>query len=121
MKILSTCSFDKIGVWGYKYFQKYFCESINRINGTNYSLEDTEKIINELKILLNNDDLGKAFYKVLVNGIDGIKLVNFEDETQNSYNVVTELTYRNGEDEFRPDIIPLINGIPLAFIEVKKA
>ena len=43
-------------------FKNIFCESINRINGTNYSLEDTEKIINELKILLNNDDLGKAFY-----------------------------------------------------------
>jgi len=30
------------------------------------------------------------------------------------------LTYKNGEDEFRPDIILLINGMPLVFIEVKK-
>ena len=35
-----------------------FCESINRINETNYSLKDAEKIINELKILLDSDDLG---------------------------------------------------------------
>ena len=34
--------------------------------------------------------------------------------------IVTELTYRNGDDEFRPDIIVLINGMPLSFIEVKK-
>lgn len=101
-------------------FKNIFCESINRINGTNYSLKDAEKIINELKILLDNDDLGKAFYKVLINGIDGIKLIDFDDETNNSYNVVTELTYKNGEDEFRPDVIPLINGIPLSFVEVKK-
>ena len=101
-------------------FKNIFCESINRINSTNYSIKDVEKIISELKILLNNDDLGKAFYKVIINGIDGIKLIDFEDETKNSYNVVTELTYKNGEDEFRPDIIPLINGIPLSFIEVKK-
>lgn len=33
---------------------------------------------------------------------------------------MTELTYQNGEDEFRPDITLLINGLPLAFIEVKK-
>lgn len=30
------------------------------------------------------------------------------------------MTYKNGEDEFRPDIILLINGMPLVFIEVKK-
>ena len=30
------------------------------------------------------------------------------------------LTCKNGDDEFRPDITLLINGMPLAFIEVKK-
>ena len=101
-------------------FKNIFCESINRINKTDYTQEETEKIINELKIILNNDDLGKAFYKVLINGINGIKLVDFDNIDNNSYNVVTELTYKNGEDEFRPDIISLINGMPLSFIEVKK-
>ena len=38
-------------------FKDIFRDSINRINGTNYTLVDTEKIINELKILLENDDL----------------------------------------------------------------
>ena len=45
---------------------------------------------------------------------------DFEDEKNNEYNVVTELTYKNGEDEFRPDVIMLINGMPLGFLEVKK-
>ena len=101
-------------------FKNNFLESINRINNTSYELVDIEKIINELKILLENDDLGKSFYKVLINGLGEIKLIDFDDIYNNSFNVVTELTYRNGEDEFRPDIIPLINGIPLSFIEVKK-
>ena len=34
--------------------------------------------------------------------------------------MVTELTYKNGEDEFRPDVICLTNVISLVFIEVKK-
>lgn len=74
-------------------FKNIFCESINKINGTNYTLADIEKIINELKILLENDDLGKAFYKAIVNGIDGIKLIDFTHIDNNSFNVVTELTY----------------------------
>ena len=42
--------------------------SINRLNGTELSLEDTQKIVDELKLMLDNDDLGRAFYTVLLNG-----------------------------------------------------
>lgn len=49
-----------------------------------------------------------------------IKLIDFEDFQNNSFHVVTELTYKNGDEEFRPDITLLINGMPLVFIEVKK-
>ena len=103
-------------------FVDLLCSAINRINGTEYTIEDTKKIVSELKIILDNDDLGKAFYSILLNGYNGIKLIDFDDVLgqKNSFSVVTELTYKNGSDEFRPDIIPLINGIPLAFVEVKK-
>ena len=101
-------------------FRNVFCESINKINKKNFSIEETDKIIAELEIQLANDDLGKAFYNIIINGFNGIKFIDFEDIDNNTFNVVTELTYKNGEDEFRPDIIPLINGIPLSFIEVKK-
>jgi type I restriction enzyme R subunit len=50
----------------------------------------------------------------------GTKLIDFENFNNNAFHVVTELTYKNGDEEFRPDIILLINGMPLAFIEVKK-
>ena len=77
-------------------------------------------MVEELAIKLNTDDLGRAFYKILLSGFNGLRLIDLEDESRNSYHVVTELTYQNGEDEFRPDITLLVNGLPLAFIEVKK-
>lgn len=101
-------------------FRNIFCESINKINNKNFSIDETDKIISEIEIQLANDDLGKAFYNTLINGINGIKLVDFDDIDNNTFNVVTELTYKNGEDEFRPDIIIVLNGMPLSFIEVKK-
>ncbi len=49
-----------------------------------------------------------------------MRLIDFDDFSNNTFNVVTELTYKKDDDEFRPDIILLINGMPLVFIEVKK-
>ena len=103
-------------------FYSQFLSAVNRINQTELTLEDAKKIIGELKIKLDNDDLGKSFFKILQSGIDGIKLIDFSDitGTKNDYTVVTELPYENGDDNFRPDIVALINGIPLSFIEVKR-
>ena len=103
-------------------FVDTFRDAINRINGTNLSSYDVQKKVAELKIVLSHDDLGKAFYKLLLSGFNGLKLVDFSsvNGNGNTYQVVTELTYRNGNDEFRPDITVLINGMPLAFLEVKK-
>lgn len=101
-------------------FVDIFRNSIGQINGKALSEHDTNTLISELAIKLSNDDLGKAFYNTLLNDINGIRLIDFEDPSRNTYHVVTELTYRNGEDEFRPDIILLVNGMPLSFVEVKK-
>ena len=101
-------------------FKNIFKDSVNRINNSELADENITKLINELSFSLANEDLGRQFYKYLINGYKGIKLIDFEDIESNTFNVVTELTYKNGEDEFRPDIIILINGMPLGFIEVKK-
>lgn len=101
-------------------FVDIFRESISCINGKTLSEQDATALISELSIKLSNEDLGKAFYNILLNGINGIRLIDFENSSRNTYHVVTELTYRNGDDEFRPDIILLINGMPLSFVEVKK-
>ena len=101
-------------------FKGILRDSINRLNGTALTEADVDSLVEELAIKLNADDLGRAFYKILLSGFNGLRLIDLEDESRNSYHVVTELTYQNGEDEFRPDITLLVNGLPLAFIEVKK-
>ena len=101
-------------------FKSLFWDGINRINGCNMSEQDVDRLLDELTIKLSNDDLGRAFYKILLDGINDLRIIDLEDESRNTYHAVTELTYQNDEDEFRPDITLLINGLPLAFIEVKK-
>lgn len=101
-------------------FKGILRDSINRLNGTALTEADVDSLVEELAIKLSTDDLGRAFYKILLNGFNGLRLIDLEDESRNSYHVVTELTYQNDEDEFRPDITLLVNGLPLAFIEVKK-
>lgn len=103
-------------------FINVFRDAINNINRTSLSVADVQKIINEIKVILSADDLGRAFYRLLISGYQGLKLVDFskKDGSGNSFQVVTELTYKNGNDEFRPDITVLINGMPLALLEVKK-
>lgn len=99
-------------------FPDLFRSAIARIN---HSLDsaDIERLFIDVKLSLDNEDLGKAFYEKLTER-SGIKLIDFTDISNNSFHVVTELTCKNSDDEFRPDITLLINGMPLAFIEVKK-
>jgi type I restriction enzyme R subunit len=100
-------------------FKDLFKQGLSKINGTEYSDSEIDTFITELNIQLDNSDLGKAFYKSL-QGEFACKLIDFENFNNNLFHVVTELTYKNDEEEFRPDITLLINGMPLAFIEVKK-
>lgn len=99
-------------------FTDVFADSIQRIN-PDADLSDIKKAFENVLLVLDNEDLGEAFYKMLT-ATSGIKLIDFKNFENNSFHVVTELTYKNGDDEFRPDITLLINGMPLAFIEVKK-
>ena len=99
-------------------FEDLFMQSIKKIN-PDVEEADIKRYLTKISMVLDNEDLGEAFYKMLVSSTD-IKLVDFKDFSNNSFHVVTELPCKNGDDEFRPDITLLINGMPLAFIEVKK-
>ncbi|SKB41027.1 type I restriction endonuclease subunit R [Daejeonella lutea] len=99
-------------------FPELFKQSISRIN-KGIEIEEIGRLLDELTLKLDFDDLGKEFYKRLT-ATSGIKLIDFENFNVNSFHVTTELTCKNGEEEFRPDITVLINGMPLVFIEVKK-
>ena len=99
-------------------FTDIFKESILRVN-KDLESSDAERLLEEVKLTLDNEDLGKAFYEMLTDN-SGLKLIDFQNFNNNRFDVVTELTYKNGDEEFRPDITLLINGMPLFFIEVKK-
>ena len=100
-------------------FREQFKNGISQINNKKYSDQEINAFISQLNIELDNKDLGKAFFRSLKGEFD-CRLIDFENFDNNCFNIVTELTYKNGEEEFRPDISILINGMPLAFIEVKR-
>ncbi|NPD47606.1 type I restriction endonuclease subunit R [Lentimicrobium sp. S6] len=99
-------------------FTEIFKESIQRLN-PDLDGKDIARTYDELSLALENEDLGRVFYEKLIDQ-SGTRLIDFDNFSNNTLNVVTELTYKKDDEEFRPDIILLINGMPLAFIEVKK-
>lgn len=99
-------------------FPEIFKEAISRINPDAHA-DEIDKLLEDLVLKLDYDDLGQAFYKELTK-TSGIKLIDFKNFNNNTFHITTELTSRNGDEEFRPDITLLINGMPLVFVEVKK-
>lgn len=101
-------------------FVDIFAESIRRINNKDFDDKFINELIKEIGDLTDNTkDKGGHFFERLV-GFHRVKLIDFIKPELNDYKIVTELTFHCDGEEFRPDITILINGIPLAFIEVKK-
>lgn len=78
-----------------------------------------EQVLRTIRQELDNDDLGRSFYKRLTS-VSPVKLIDFENPSNNTYHCTAEFTCKRDQDEFRPDITLFINGLPLVFIEVKK-
>lgn len=101
-------------------FVDTFRVALNRINAISLSETETQAIVQDFKVILGTDDLGRKFYNHLLRGYNGIKLIDFEHPERNTFQFATELPCINGNEKFRPDITILINGMPLAFVEVKR-
>lgn len=99
-------------------FPDLFNKAILKIN-PGIEPDDVSRLLEDIKLELDYEDLGRAFFERLTDR-SNTKLIDFENFNNNSFHVVTELTCQNGDEEFRPDITLLINGMPLVFIEVKK-
>ena len=104
-------------------YKKSFCTALNEINNKNFADEEIEKIIRDVKNTLNAEDLGEKFFIELQRGISfeeqNLKLIDFENPDANIFEVMTEVPYQSDGESFRPDITIFINGLPLAFVEVK--
>lgn len=101
-------------------FIDIFKESIRKINNKDYDDKFLEDLIKEIDHLTDNTkDKGEHFFNRLV-GYHKAKLIDLNNPEANDFRVVTELTFHNNNQGFRPDITILINGIPMGFVEVKK-
>ena len=94
-------------------FQSQF-EKLNPENAGAY-----KETLREIRKELNDDDLGRGFYKRL-RSVSPIRLIDFDNPENNTFHFTAEFTCKNGDDEFRPDITLFVNGLPLCFVEVKK-
>ena len=121
---------------GYKYYGKINENSANIVfdPDTNILLEVFERkffelnpgkedfyyqTLKDIRLELDNDDLGRSFYKRLCS-ISPIRLLDFDNPLNNEFHCTAEFTCKRDEDEFRPDITLFVNGLPLVFVEVKK-
>ncbi len=97
-----------------------FLKAVKRLN-PGMTSQDASLLFSKIVSVADNDDLGREFYQML-SANSGVKLIDFENPDNNDWHVTTEFTCENEdtEDEFRPDITCFVNGLPLAFIEVKK-
>lgn len=80
---------------------------------------ECEQTLKDIRKELNDDDLGRGFYQRL-KAVSPVRLIDFEDPSNNTFHFTAEFTCKNGQDEFRPDITLFVNGLPLCFVEVKK-
>ena len=108
-------------------FPPSLLKALNKLNETHPAapLGDTDMsfILSQFESLLLADDLGEAFYHALVRGLDYqgefLYLADFQQPDRNIFQMVTEMPCEKDGDSFHPDITLYLNGLPLAFVEVK--
>ena len=81
--------------------------------------EDFERELANIKLELDQNDLGRSFFK-RIQGQEGAVYIDWENPEANIFHLALEVTCQNGQDEFRPDIVVFVNGLPLSYIEVKQ-
>lgn len=135
VKIPATIQFLKLGYnyqslreadidFNTKIFINRFKPALEKINKRKFSFDEIKEIMMKVDSVIKNHDMGKEFYNWLINPQDKVKLIDFDKLQNNDFAIVDELPFNivegTGEGSFRPDINILLNGIPLAFLEVKK-
>ena len=136
VKIPATVQFLRLG-YGYQSLKgielhtetriavNRFKSAIERINGREFTDEEIAALLDDIHSVIRNNDMGRAFYRWLIDPQDNVRLIDFDDIGNNDFAVVDELTFGKEGTEgekagsFRPDVTVLINGMPLAFLEVK--
>lgn len=103
---------------------KHFTDAFISLN-PDLEEADAVKKLKEIQDSLANDDLGREFFNKILQEPGTGRIIDLSSEenfrNNNTFQVATEMTCGDkSSDNFRPDITLFINGLPLAFIEVKK-
>ena len=69
---------------------------------------EAEDVLRSIRQELDNDDLGKSFYKRLVS-TSPVRLIDYEHPDRNVYHCTAEFTCQNGQHNFRPDTHDFLN------------
>lgn len=107
-----------------KIFVNRFKPAIEKLNDREFETNEIIALLAEIHTLMRNNDLGRSLYKRLTDMTADVVLIDFDNFDKNDFAVVDELPFTierdTEEGSFRPDVNILINGMPLAFLEVKK-
>ncbi|MDT2659247.1 type I restriction endonuclease [Enterococcus hulanensis] len=79
---------------------------------------DFENEFKNIRSELDQDDLGRSFYNRIINGEN--RIIDFLNPNRNVWQIAAEVEHERDDEKFRPDITVFINGLPLAFVEVKQ-
>lgn len=86
-----------------------------------------KQVLHDITNELDSEDLGEKFFSRLIS-VSSEKLIDFENIRNNTFHVTAEFScydIKDGASEnkytelFRPDITLFVNGLPLAYVEVK--
>ena len=98
IKIPATIQYLKLG---YKYqslrqadvdfntkiFINRFKPSLEKINGRSFTFDEIKEILMDIDNVIKNHDLGKEFYNWLINPLNKVKLIDFENIYNNDFAV----------------------------------
>ena len=62
-----------------KIFRNRFKTSLEKINKRKFSDDEITSIVSDIDNVIKNNDLGKEFYNWLINPIDKVKLIDFDN------------------------------------------
>ena len=85
-----------------KIFVNRFKPALEKINGRKFSYDEIKEILVNIHNLIKNNDLGKEFYKWIIDPLDRVKLIDFTNIGQAAIEKILEpfrttSTERNGK------------------------
>ena len=113
-----------------KLFYETLKSSLIKLNPSFLTLHNVEEVVRKIDSLPDTIEGNKTYlswtkghqshFDPKENRSRNVKVIDFENPQNNTFQVTEEWTFTNPHKTNRPDVIFLINGLPLALVENKK-